>query len=94
MFGIGVPELIIALMVWGLPGAIGALLAKNKGRSVFWWFVISALFWFPIIIVIFLSPVKEVPGKFRECPACREFVKWNAIICKHCKSELSPIKNL
>lgn len=92
MFGFGVPEFLVALVVWGLPGTIGALLAKNKGRNVIWWFAISALFWFPIIIVIFLSPVKEVPGKFRECPSCREFVKWHAKICKHCKSEFAQNK--
>jgi hypothetical protein len=89
MFGIGVPEFIIILVIWVLPGTIGAILAKNKGRSGFLWFVICALFWLPIFIVMFLPPVKEVPGKFRECPSCREFVKWNAIICKHCKTELS-----
>lgn len=27
----------------------------------------------------------------RECPFCKEKVKENAIICKHCKSELPPL---
>jgi hypothetical protein len=93
MGGIGVPELIIILIIWVIPGTIGAILAKNKGRNAVGWFFLSAIFWFPIIIVIFLPPVKEVPGKYRECPSCREIVKWNAIICKHCKSELAPKAN-
>ncbi len=88
MVGIGVPEIIVLLIVWGIPGTIGAVLAKNKGRNAFGWFVLCALLWFPIIVVVFLPPIKEVPGKYRECPACKEFVKWNATVCKHCKRDL------
>ena len=95
MFGIGVPEIIIMLIIWGIPGLIGAILANNKGRNSIGWFVICALFWIPIIAIIFLPPIKEVQGKHRECPACKEFVKWNASVCKHCKSDLPTIsKNL
>jgi hypothetical protein len=89
MFGIGIPELIILLIIWGIPGTIGAVLAKNKGRNAIGWFVLCALFWIPIVIVILLPPIKQVPGKYLECPACKEFVKWNALICKHCKTDLS-----
>ncbi len=95
MFGISIPELILSfLIIWGIPGTIGALIAKNKGRDAVGWFILSAFFWLPIFIVILLPPAKEVPGKLRECPSCKEFVKWNAIICKHCKSELTPKANV
>lgn len=94
MFGIGIPELVIIgaipVTIGAVTGTTGALLAKNKGRSALGWFILSAIFLLPIFIVILLPPIREVPGKFRECPSCREFVKWNAIICKHCKSELTP----
>ena len=93
MFGIGVPELIIILIILGIPGTIGALLAKSKGRSAVGWFFLSAIFCLSILVVILLPPIKEVPGKYRECPSCKEIVKWNAIICKHCKTELAPKAN-
>lgn len=91
MFGLGLPELIVMLIVWGIPGTIGALLAKNKGRSTVGWFFLSAFFWIPIVIVLLLPPVKEVSGKYRECPSCKEFVKWRATLCKHCKTVLLPL---
>ncbi len=91
MFGLGFPELIIMLIIWGIPGTIGALLAKSKGRSAVGWFFLSAFFWLPIVVVILLPAVKEVSGKYRECPSCKEFVKWRAAICKHCGTALSPL---
>ena len=94
MFGIGFPELIIIiimLIILGIPGTIGARLAKSKGRNAVGWFILSAFFWLPILIVILLPPVKEVSGKYRECPACKEFVKWRASVCKNCGTALSPL---
>ena len=87
MFGVGATELLIVI-VWLITGVIGASLAKNKGRSPVIWFLLCAFFWLALLIIILLPPAKEVTGKFRECPSCREFVKWDAIICKHCKSEI------
>jgi hypothetical protein len=91
MFGFGVPELIVVLIIWVVPGTIGTLLAKGKGRNSLGWFFLCAIFWFPILIVLLLPPLREVQGKYRECPACKEFVKWRAIVCKHCRTELSPM---
>ena len=31
MFGIGIQEFVVMLIVWGIPGTIGAVLTKNKG---------------------------------------------------------------
>ena len=90
MFGISGPELVVILVILVIPGTIGAVLAKNKGRSIIGWFILSAIFYLPILIVLLLPPIKEVPGKYRECPLCKEFVKWNALLCKHCKTELTP----
>lgn len=47
MFGIGVPELVVILIIWGIPGTIGALIAKSKGRSAVGWFFLSAFFGCP-----------------------------------------------
>jgi hypothetical protein len=92
MFGIGSFELIIILiimlLIWFVPGIIGAYIAGMKGRSKLGWFFICAIFPLCIIAIIFLPPAKEIAGKYKQCPACKEFVKWGAIICKHCRSEI------
>ncbi len=88
MFGISILELIVISVSFSIPGIIGAQFAKSKGRSAVGWFFLSAVFWFSIVIIILLPPIKEIPGKYRECPSCREFVKWDANICKHCKCEI------
>jgi hypothetical protein len=59
MFGIGVPELIVIMIFWVIPGTIGAIIAKNKGRSAVGWFFFSAIFWLPIVIVIFCLRQKK-----------------------------------
>ena len=84
--------MIVLLVILGIPGAIGAAIAKGKGRNMVGWFVASAFFWLPIIIVAVLPPIKAFPGKYRECPACKEIVKWNATVCKHCGVNLAPIE--
>jgi hypothetical protein len=92
MFGIGLPELII-LFSFSIPAIVGGLLAKSKGRSVFAWFILCYIFLFPIIILLFLHPLKEVEGKYRQCPKCREIIEWRAQICKHCKSDIETVKS-
>jgi len=88
--GLGLPELIIVLIIFA-PAIVGALLAKSKARSVFVWFMLSGLFWLPIIILLFLPPAGEVEGKYRECPKCNEIIKWHASICKHCNNHIENI---
>lgn len=93
MFDIGLTELIIIVfiifLVCFVPGIIGAYIAGIKGRSKLGWFVICAIFPLCIIAIIFIPPAKEIEGKYKQCPACKEFVKWEAIICKYCRSELT-----
>jgi hypothetical protein len=93
MPGIGLPEVfvLVFLVFMCIPGVIGAVIAANKGRSKAGWFVLCALFWgIPILVLLFLPPGKEVPGRYRQCSACKEFIKWNATLCKHCKTVLAP----
>ncbi len=77
---------LIFFLIFGTPGAY---IAWKKGRSIRGWLALCGFFPFLLIFIIFLPPVKEVEGKVKQCPACKEFVKWGATICKHCRSEIN-----
>ena len=76
--------------------------AKRKGRNQTSWFFIALLFGvvIPAVIVAILSPAPSMPesttsGQSRggtetkKCPMCAEWVKSEAVVCKHCGSNLS-----
>lgn len=70
MFGIGSFEdiiiLIIGLLIWVVPGIVGALIAGNKGRSKSSWFAICVICPLCIILIIVLSPAKEIEGEYQK----------------------------
>ena len=86
-FRLGPTELII-IFVFLTPGIVGALVAGNKGRSRIFWFFLCTILPLLIIVIIFLNPTKEVDGVTKQCPKCKEFIKWDATICKYCSSSL------
>jgi len=91
MFGLGTTELIILcviLLALFIPAMLGAIWAGQRGRSAFGWFLIGAIFAPAVLVVLFLKPCKEVPGKFKTCQACMEFVKWEATVCRYCQGAL------
>ena len=91
MFGIGLQEIIIIfamLSVFAIPGIAGAYLAGAKGRSRIGWFFLCFISPFLIILIIVAGPAKEVKGKHKQCPACKEFVKWDANKCRHCHTSI------
>ena len=85
---------IILLAV--LIGLIPAGIAQYKGKSFgVWWFYGAALFIIALPHALLMSADKaEVErrelsdGSIKKCPFCAEFVKVEAIKCKHCQSEL------
>ena len=75
--------------------AIPAYIAQTKGKSFGTWYVYSILL-LPIALIHSLVMKKDsaemesrslLEGN-KKCPYCAELVKREAIICKHCKSEL------
>ncbi len=87
MSGYVKPEYVV-LLIMMVPGVIGGWLAANRARNVIGWCVLCALFPVFLLVVYFNKPLREVPGRFRQCPTCREFLKWRDATCKYCGSDL------
>ncbi len=83
------PEYVVILIMM-VPAVIGGVLAANRARSVLLWSVLCALFPVFLMVIYFNKPLKEVPGKFRKCPACGEYLKWRDDVCKYCQAPLRP----
>jgi hypothetical protein len=75
--------------------AIPAYIAQTKGKSFGTWYVYGILL-LPIALIHSLLIEKDsaemeaqaLSEGNKKCPYCAELVKRDAIICKHCKSEL------
>jgi len=67
-------------------GAIGGIMAANRGRNVAAWCVLCALLP-PLLLFLYVAgPLCEVEGKFRKCPMCGVLIRWHAAKCKQCAS--------
>jgi hypothetical protein len=86
MSGYVKPEYLL-ILIMAVPGAIGGWLAVNRGRNVVGWCILCALFPVFLLVIYFNKPLREVPGKFRRCHACGEFIPWRDPACKYCKAE-------
>lgn len=84
-----VKQLLVIFVFFVLPGSIGAWIASSKGRSMLGWFLLCSFFPPTMMVLIFQSPVKEVKGHYRQCPACREFFPWKLAACKYCGAEVT-----
>ncbi|MGB3831221.1 MAG: hypothetical protein WA975_05075 [Mesorhizobium sp.] len=93
------------LVLWIICGIITGVIASNKGRSGFGWFLIGSLLGiFGVILIACLpslkpQPVQIAPGssetapltrRLKVCPDCAEEVQADARICKHCRHEFAP----
>jgi len=83
MFGLGGTEVGI-LAVLAVPGIVGATIAGRRGRLRFSWFILSTVFPFAILILLFLPPTRPVKGRYKTCAFCAEIIRHQATVCKHC----------
>jgi hypothetical protein len=89
------------LFLWLLFGIICAVIAGNKGRSKFNWFLIGTLIG-PFGLILALVANKNVAvlekslmnsGESKKCPHCAELVKLEAIKCRYCGEPLTESSN-
>lgn len=90
-----ISAIVILVSILLIAAKIG-LIAESKGRSYKTFFWLSLLF-SPLIMWILvatmatdtasISSSNSLPG-LKKCPDCAEFVKIEAVKCKHCGSQI------
>jgi len=71
------------IIIWILMGIICAIIAQQKKRNAIGWFFLGAGFAIISLIVLLFLPTLE---ETMPCPFCKEPIKKDATICKHCNS--------
>lgn len=76
-------------LFWFVIGAlIGAYAAQRKGFSIIGGVLGGALLG-PLAILMFAVSSVSSGDKQKKCPACAEWVKREAKVCKHCGKEIA-----
>jgi hypothetical protein len=80
------------LFLWVFCGIVSAMIAVSRGRSGCAWLLLGVIFG-PFGFAVALLPKIENDPKesLAKCPFCAELVKPEAVKCKHCGSELTPV---
>jgi len=81
------------LFLWLGFGVVSAMIASSKGNSGCLWFFIGVLLGPIGLLMSFFTSDNEQEknlrkGNTKRCPYCAEYVKQEAIVCKHCGRRL------
>ena len=85
------------LIVWLVGSLIVGVLATSRNRSGFAWFVLSMVL-SPLLMGLLVAVLPRgdagrqayTADSHRNCPECREVVRSDARLCKHCGSKITP----
>ncbi len=83
------------LLIAAVMGIIPAAIAQGKGRSFLTWWIFGTLLWIvalpaALIIAPDHAAIAQRSGG-RKCPACAEYVKGDALLCRYCGTKLQTI---
>lgn len=88
--------IVIFLLIWGICGAVAAMIASDKGGNGMAGFLVGFLLGpLGIVAAFFMGDEKAKEqrqieaGDSKKCPQCSELVKFDALVCKHCGNEFS-----
>lgn len=87
---------MIIFLAWVACGILAAVVAANKGRSGFGWFLLGFLLGpFALILALVISKNQAAveqqaveSGEMRKCPFCAELIRAEAVKCRFCGSEV------
>jgi len=78
------------ILFWALIGAlIGVAAAQKKGFSMVGG-VLGGLLLGPLAFLMFFITGVSSGEANKKCPYCAEWVKKEAMVCKHCTRDISP----
>jgi len=83
--------LVFILLFWVLPFPVAIKLGRQKGRKGWPW---ALLGWVGVLCLVIMSDdmarseETALAGGQKRCPYCKELVKIEASICKHCNQSL------